>query len=82
MGAEDWNPKCAFPSRLFSFCWACLLTVVVTAWTSKPIKQDVVYEDVEGVQSALRKLEKLPPLVTTHEVCPPPLFLLPVVLLG
>ncbi|KAL4974838.1 hypothetical protein BDW66DRAFT_138679, partial [Aspergillus desertorum] len=38
------------------------------SWTSKPIKQDVVYEDAEGVQSALRKLEKLPPLVTTHEV--------------
>ncbi|KAL4763690.1 3-deoxy-7-phosphoheptulonate synthase class II [Aspergillus foveolatus] len=38
------------------------------SWTSKPIKQDVVYEDAEGVQSALRKLEKLPPLVTTHEI--------------
>ncbi|KAI9369797.1 hypothetical protein BJX61DRAFT_125315 [Aspergillus egyptiacus] len=39
-----------------------------TSWTSKPIKQDVVYDDAEGVQSALRKLEKLPPLVTTQEI--------------
>ncbi|KAL4804247.1 DAHP synthetase [Aspergillus unguis] len=38
------------------------------SWTSKPIKQDVVYDDTEGVQSALQKLEKLPPLVTTHEI--------------
>ncbi|BCS21017.1 3-deoxy-7-phosphoheptulonate synthase class II [Aspergillus puulaauensis] len=38
------------------------------SWTAKPIKQDVVYDDVEGVQSALQKLEKLPPLVTTHEI--------------
>ncbi|OJI98111.1 hypothetical protein ASPVEDRAFT_123568 [Aspergillus versicolor CBS 583.65] len=38
------------------------------SWTGKPIKQDVVYDDAEGVQSALQKLEKLPPLVTTHEI--------------
>ncbi|PWY86049.1 phospho-2-dehydro-3-deoxyheptonate aldolase, class II [Aspergillus heteromorphus CBS 117.55] len=39
-----------------------------SSWTSKPIKQDVVYDDAEGVQAALEKLQKLPPLVTTQEV--------------
>ncbi|KAL3473582.1 DAHP synthetase [Aspergillus californicus] len=38
------------------------------SWTSKPIKQDVVYDNGEDVQSALAKLEKLPPLVTTQEI--------------
>ncbi|KAL4867342.1 hypothetical protein BDV12DRAFT_186751 [Aspergillus spectabilis] len=38
------------------------------SWTSKPIKQEVVYDDAGGVQSALQKLEKLPPLVTTQEI--------------
>lgn len=38
------------------------------AWTTKPIKQDVVYEDAQGVKDALDKLQKLPPLVTTQEV--------------
>lgn len=40
----------------------------VSAWKSKPIKQDVVYSDSDGVQSALDKLQKLPPLVTTQEI--------------
>lgn len=39
------------------------------AWMSKPIKQEVVYEDTEGVQTALAKLQQLPPLVTPQEVC-------------
>ncbi|KAJ5708365.1 hypothetical protein N7488_008166, partial [Penicillium malachiteum] len=39
-----------------------------SAWTTKPIKQDVIYEDAQGVQDALSKLEKLPPLVTTQEI--------------
>ncbi|PYH87595.1 phospho-2-dehydro-3-deoxyheptonate aldolase, class II [Aspergillus ellipticus CBS 707.79] len=39
-----------------------------SSWTSKPIKQDVVYDDAEGVKAALEKLQKLPPLVTTQEV--------------
>ncbi|KAH8428528.1 3-deoxy-7-phosphoheptulonate synthase class II [Aspergillus melleus] len=38
------------------------------SWTSKPIKQDVVYDDAQGLQSALTKLGKLPPLVTTQEI--------------
>ncbi|KAL4885532.1 DAHP synthetase [Aspergillus karnatakaensis] len=38
------------------------------SWTSKPIKQDVIYDDAKGVQSALEKIEKLPPLVTTQEI--------------
>ncbi|KAI7968158.1 hypothetical protein EIK77_010328 [Talaromyces pinophilus] len=39
-----------------------------TSWTSKPIKQDVTYEDPEAVKAALAKLQKLPPLVTPHEI--------------
>ncbi|PYI04029.1 phospho-2-dehydro-3-deoxyheptonate aldolase [Aspergillus sclerotiicarbonarius CBS 121057] len=39
-----------------------------SSWASKPIKQDVVYDDAQGVQAALGKLQKLPPLVTTQEV--------------
>lgn len=42
--------------------------VNLSAWKSKPIKQDVVYSDSDGVQSALNKLQKLPPLVTTQEI--------------
>ena len=38
------------------------------AWTSKPAKQDVVYEDEAGLQEAVTKLSKLPPLVTPKEV--------------
>lgn len=38
------------------------------SWTTKPIKQDVVYEDAQGVKDALDKLHKLPPLVTTQEI--------------
>ncbi|OJJ44545.1 hypothetical protein ASPZODRAFT_134627 [Penicilliopsis zonata CBS 506.65] len=38
------------------------------SWTKKPIKQDVIYEDADGVQAALTKLQKLPPLVTPKEV--------------
>ncbi|KAJ5145159.1 Phospho-2-dehydro-3-deoxyheptonate aldolase class II [Penicillium atrosanguineum] len=39
-----------------------------SSWTTKPIKQDVVYEDAQGVKDALEKLQKLPPLVTTQEI--------------
>ncbi|EYE99762.1 3-deoxy-7-phosphoheptulonate synthase class II [Aspergillus ruber CBS 135680] len=39
-----------------------------SSWKSKPIKQDVVYSDSDGVQAALGKLQKLPPLVTTQEI--------------
>ncbi|KAJ5966590.1 Phospho-2-dehydro-3-deoxyheptonate aldolase class II [Penicillium waksmanii] len=38
------------------------------SWTTKPITQDVVYEDAQGVKDALDKLHKLPPLVTTQEI--------------
>lgn len=40
-----------------------------TAWSSKPIKQDVVYENEDGLKDAVAKLSKLPPLVTPKEVC-------------
>ncbi len=39
-----------------------------STWTSKPIKQDVKYEDQEGFGKAIRQLEKLPPLVTPQEI--------------
>ncbi|KAJ5327247.1 uncharacterized protein N7506_010349 [Penicillium brevicompactum] len=39
-----------------------------SSWTQKPIKQDVVYEDLQGLKDSLQKLQKLPPLVTTQEI--------------
>lgn len=39
-----------------------------STWTTKPIKQDVVYEDSEGIKAALATLQKLPPLVTPQEI--------------
>ena len=38
------------------------------SWTSKPIKQDVIYDNREAVGQALTKLERLPPLVTPTEI--------------
>ena len=39
-----------------------------SSWTSKPITQDVRYEDKTGFAKAIQKLERLPPLVTTQEI--------------
>ena len=39
-----------------------------SSWTTKPIKQDVVYHDRTAVEKALAKLEKLPPIVTPTEI--------------
>ncbi|CAG8901685.1 unnamed protein product [Penicillium salamii] len=39
-----------------------------SSWTQKPIKQDVIYEDLQGLKDSLQKLQKLPPLVTTREI--------------
>jgi 3-deoxy-7-phosphoheptulonate synthase len=39
-----------------------------SSWTSKPINQDVKYEDKAGVSIAIQKLERLPPLVTPQEI--------------
>ncbi|KAI9815963.1 MAG: Aromatic/aminoadipate aminotransferase 1 [Pycnora praestabilis] len=39
-----------------------------SSWTTKPIKQDVVYEDKGGLEKALAKLERLPPIVTPTEI--------------
>ncbi|OJD13166.1 3-deoxy-7-phosphoheptulonate synthase [Emergomyces pasteurianus Ep9510] len=39
-----------------------------SSWTTKPIKQEVAYEDEEGLKNALVKLQKLPPLVTPQEI--------------
>ena len=40
-----------------------------SSWTSKPIKQDVTYENRDAVHKALAKLERLPPIVTPTEIC-------------
>ncbi|KAM5451871.1 putative 3-deoxy-7-phosphoheptulonate synthase [Microsporum audouinii] len=38
------------------------------SWRSKPLKQEIVYEDQDGLQNAVQRLRKLPPLVTPHEI--------------
>ncbi|KAL8997143.1 MAG: hypothetical protein Q9169_003526 [Polycauliona sp. 2 TL-2023] len=40
-----------------------------SSWTTKPIKQDVIYEDGAAVSKALAKLERCPPIVTPTEIC-------------
>ncbi|KAI4200419.1 MAG: hypothetical protein LQ350_003957 [Teloschistes chrysophthalmus] len=40
-----------------------------SSWTTKPIKQDVVYDDRKAVAKALAKLERSPPIVTPTEIC-------------
>ncbi|KAB8336867.1 hypothetical protein FH972_021175 [Carpinus fangiana] len=40
-----------------------------SSWTTKPIKQDVLYASRPPVERALAKLEHLPPIVTPKEVC-------------
>ncbi|KAI9754387.1 MAG: Aromatic/aminoadipate aminotransferase 1 [Chaenotheca gracillima] len=39
-----------------------------STWTTKPIKQDVVYDDRKAVETSLAKLERLPPIVTPTEI--------------
>ncbi|OAX84240.1 3-deoxy-7-phosphoheptulonate synthase [Emergomyces africanus] len=39
-----------------------------SSWTTKPIKQEVTYDDKEGLENALVKLQRLPPLVTPQEI--------------
>ena len=39
-----------------------------SSWTTKPIKQEVIYSDLSAVQKALAKLERLPPIVTPSEI--------------
>ena len=39
-----------------------------SSWTTKPIKQDVTYQDRAAVSKALAKLERLPPIVTPTEI--------------
>lgn len=39
-----------------------------SSWTTKPIKQDAVYEDRKSVEKSLAKLEHLPPIVTPYEI--------------
>jgi 3-deoxy-7-phosphoheptulonate synthase len=39
-----------------------------SSWTTKPIKQAVVYEDHKAVEKSVSKLEHVPPLVSPHEI--------------
>jgi 3-deoxy-7-phosphoheptulonate synthase len=39
-----------------------------SSWTTKPIKQDVIFDDRAAVNKALAKLERLPPIVTPTEI--------------
>jgi 3-deoxy-7-phosphoheptulonate synthase len=39
-----------------------------SSWRSKPIKQEVIYEDKDGVTKAVSQLSRLPPIVTPHEI--------------
>lgn len=68
---SNWTPSCKL-SRPAGYLVRGLTSVIahLAAWASKPIKQDVSYEDKEAFQAALQKLQRLPPLVTAHEVCP------------
>ena len=38
------------------------------SWTSKPIRQEAVYEDQGAVKKSLAKLARLPPIVTPAEI--------------
>ncbi|TGO60976.1 hypothetical protein BCON_0031g00550 [Botryotinia convoluta] len=39
-----------------------------SSWTTKPIKQDAIYEDRKNVEKSLAKLQRLPPIVTPTEI--------------
>ncbi|MCJ1471790.1 hypothetical protein MMC13_000431 [Lambiella insularis] len=39
-----------------------------SSWTTKPIKQEVTYDDRAALLKALAKLERLPPIVTPTEI--------------
>ncbi|KAF4617947.1 hypothetical protein G7Y89_g15036 [Cudoniella acicularis] len=39
-----------------------------SSWTTKPIKQNAIYEDHNKVAKSLAKLERLPPIVTPTEI--------------
>ncbi|APA07178.1 hypothetical protein SS1G_04096 [Sclerotinia sclerotiorum 1980 UF-70] len=39
-----------------------------SSWTTKPIKQDAIYEDRKIVEKSLSKLQHLPPIVTPTEI--------------
>ena len=62
----DWSPNCTSTTLRASLLVLSIL--IYLAWATKPIKQDVLYEDMQGVEDVLGKLRTLPPLVTTQEV--------------
>jgi Class-II DAHP synthetase family len=40
----------------------------IDSWKSKPVLQDVVYDDQAHLETVLKKLQHLPPMVTPSEV--------------
>ena len=39
-----------------------------SSWKSKPIKQEVIYEDQDAFEKSIAKLNRMPPLVTPQEI--------------
>ncbi|KAI9702250.1 MAG: Aromatic/aminoadipate aminotransferase 1 [Bogoriella megaspora] len=39
-----------------------------SSWTTKPVKQEVIYPDRTGAEKSITKLERLPPIVTPMEI--------------
>lgn len=40
----------------------------IDSWKAHPLAQEIAYDDLDGVESVVRKLKTLPPLVTSWEV--------------
>lgn len=67
---SSWSPACMFSFPNSFSTWFHRLTLFrgLIAWKTKPVKQDVVYQDQAAVDQAISKLQRLPPLVTPTEV--------------
>ena len=61
---EEWSPLCMSIYRADNI----LQQLSHPAWRSKPIHQDVIYENRAAVDQAIRKLSHLPPIVTPLEI--------------
>ncbi|TKX26628.1 phospho-2-dehydro-3-deoxyheptonate aldolase-1 [Elsinoe australis] len=60
-----WSPDCGYFTSTIRFYYSWEPT---PTWRTKPIKQPVEYEDQEAVKRATAKLQRLPPIVTPHEI--------------
>lgn len=70
--SDVWSPSCEldpWPRLLKPLCDILIIVLLcLLAWQSKPMKQNVTYDNQKAVEKALQKLESLPPLVTPSEV--------------